>query len=91
MKYRVCTIRVAKTKALISFAVTAKLICVFVFAYAKTGFLITRLNCYNVSDVYMLAYSFLVESLLKVLVTNTNIKMSSFRAVKGHAKKIEGV
>ena len=27
-------IRVAKTKALISFAVTAKLICVFVFAYA---------------------------------------------------------
>ena len=36
------TIRVAKTKALISFAVTAKLICVFVFAYA--GFLTTRLN-----------------------------------------------
>ena len=27
----------AKTKALISFAVTAKLICVFVFAYAKTS------------------------------------------------------
>ena len=34
-KKRDCTIRVAKTKALISFAVTAKLICVFVFAYAK--------------------------------------------------------
>ena len=30
--------RVAKTKALISFAVTAKLICVFVFAYAKRRF-----------------------------------------------------
>ena len=30
-----CTIRVAKTMVLISFAVTAKLICVFVFAYAK--------------------------------------------------------
>ena len=30
-----CTVYVAKTKALISFAVTAKLICVFVFAYAK--------------------------------------------------------
>ena len=28
----------AKTKALISFAVTAKLICVFVFAYAKFRF-----------------------------------------------------
>ena len=33
-----CTIRVAKTKALISFAVTAKLICVVVFAYAKNRF-----------------------------------------------------
>ena len=29
---------VAKTKALISFTVTAKLICVFVFAYAKIRF-----------------------------------------------------
>ena len=28
----------AKTKALISFAVTAKLICVFVFAYARSRF-----------------------------------------------------
>ena len=38
MKKRDCTIRVAKTKALISFAVTAKLICVFVFAYAESRF-----------------------------------------------------
>ena len=37
-KERDCSIRVAKTKALISFAVTAKLICVFVFAYAKIRF-----------------------------------------------------
>ena len=29
---------VAKTKAMISFAVTAKLICVFIFAYAKRLF-----------------------------------------------------
>ena len=33
-KKRSLTISVAKTKALISFAVTAKLICAFVFAYA---------------------------------------------------------
>ena len=33
-----CTIRVAKTEALISCAVTAQLICVFVFAYAKSRF-----------------------------------------------------
>ena len=33
-----CSIYVAETKALISFAVTVKLICVFVFAYAKIRF-----------------------------------------------------
>ena len=33
-----CTTYVAKTKALISFAVTGKLICVFVFACAKCWF-----------------------------------------------------
>ena len=37
-KKRSCTIHVVKTKALISFAVTAKLICVFVFAYARGRF-----------------------------------------------------
>ena len=37
-KKRDFTIYVAKTKALISFAVTVKLICVFVFAYAKCLF-----------------------------------------------------
>ena len=35
---RNCTIRVAKIKALISFAVTAKLICSFVYALAKIWF-----------------------------------------------------
>ena len=34
-KKRNCTIRVAKTKALISFAVTAKLICAFVFRLCR--------------------------------------------------------
>ena len=37
-KKRDCAIYVAKTKALISFPVTAKLICVFVFAYANRWF-----------------------------------------------------
>ena len=35
---RDCTIRVAKIKALVSFDLTAKLICVFVFAYANSRF-----------------------------------------------------
>ena len=33
-----CTIRVAKTKVLISFAVTAQLMCAFVFAYTDCWF-----------------------------------------------------
>ena len=33
-----CNIRVSKTKALISCTVTAQLICVFVFSYAKSRF-----------------------------------------------------
>ena len=37
-KYRDCIMDKAKTKALISFAITAKLICVFVFAYANIRF-----------------------------------------------------
>ena len=45
-KYRDCTIYVKKTKALISFPATAKLICAIVFAYAKAGFLTTRLILY---------------------------------------------
>ena len=37
-KKRDCTTCVAKTKALISFAVTAQLLCGFIFAYAKSRF-----------------------------------------------------
>ena len=37
-KKKDCTISIAKTKALISFAVTAKLVCTFVFAYADCWF-----------------------------------------------------
>ena len=48
-KKRNYTIHVAQTKALNSFPVTAKLICAFVFAYAKCWFLITRL-------IYMYIY-----------------------------------
>ena len=35
---RYCTICAAKTKALISFAVSAKPVCAFVFAYADCWF-----------------------------------------------------
>ena len=38
IKYRNCTICLAKTKALISFAVTAKLICDFVLHRQTSGF-----------------------------------------------------
>ena len=37
-KYKDCKIYAAKTKALISCAITVQQICAFVFAYAKTMF-----------------------------------------------------
>ena len=54
----ICTIRVAKTKALISFAVTAKLICAFVFAYADCWFShgaahIVKLGCLWVDLLFL--------------------------------------
>ena len=51
-KKRDCVIRVAKTKALISFAVTAKLICVFVFVFAKIRF--SHVAAQMVLDLYQL-------------------------------------
>ena len=49
-KQRDCTIYVAKRKALISFAVTAKLIWVFVFAYAKCCFSHDEAHLNSVAD-----------------------------------------
>ena len=57
-----CTIRIAKTKALISFAVTAKLICVFVFAYAKSRF--SREEAQMVNHAHFIKASYLSCSLL---------------------------
>ena len=51
-KKRDCTIRVAKTKALISFAVTAKLICGFVFTYAKSRFSHDEAHIYLQAKIY---------------------------------------
>ena len=43
-KKKDCTIYVARTKPPISCMVTVQLICAFVFAYAKAGFLMTQLT-----------------------------------------------
>ena len=58
-----CIICVAKTKALISFAVIAKLICVFVFAYAKSRFSQDAAHNYHL----VIKHSF----------TNTNLSLIS--------------
>ena len=50
---------------MISCAVTAQLICAFVFAYAKTGFLIMRLISF-VSDVIILIFCGLISGLFSV-------------------------
>ena len=49
-KLRNCTIRVAKTKALISYAVTAKLICALVFTYADCWF---SYEVAHLEDIYV--------------------------------------
>ena len=52
-KKRKCTICVAKTKVLISFEVTAKLICVFVFAYADHWFSHEEAQILNLQQSFM--------------------------------------
>ena len=52
------TVHIAKTKALISFAVTAKLICTFVFEYACYCFSHVKgsyVQYSRVNDVYLVA------------------------------------
>ena len=58
-KKRNYTIHVAKTKALISFAVTAKLICVFVLAYADCWF--SHDPAHYVNDKQHLAFKVFTE------------------------------
>ena len=66
-KKRDRTIYVAKTKALISFAVTAKLICVFVFAYAKCSF------SHDAAHLFCYYYMYVPLSLSFSLVQQRNL------------------
>ena len=68
-----CPIYVAKTKALISFAVTAKLICIFVLAYAKNLFLTMGL-------IIMSCYQFL-ESFSEIYVMSKKLQFCSFPGI----------
>ena len=70
-----CTIHVAKTKALISFAVTAKLICVFVFAYAKSRFSHDTANMLK-SFKGMDTWLFLKQYNLEWIMLNCNLNAS---------------
>ena len=73
-----CTIRVAKTKTLISFAVTAKLICVFVFAYAECWFSHEAAQFFqdfdNVRSVPISALSFWLSAEVRHLGTKNNLE-----------------
>ena len=72
------TIRVAKTKALISFAVTAKLICAFVFAHANCWF------SHDVAHILIALYlqgcvssllDLLLDGMVPELPTSTNTQL----------------
>ena len=60
-----CTIRVAKTKALISCAVTAQLICGFVFAYANC------LCSYAVAQMFLILSLFVPGCISRFCVMST--------------------
>ena len=65
-KQRGCTICVAKTKALISFVVTAKLIYVFVFVYAKSRFSHDEAHVTEASYMYIYIHSSFTSRKIKV-------------------------
>ena len=67
------TIRVAKTKALISFAETAKLICVFVFAYAKIRFSHDEANITTWLNINLLVLHFQDTSCRYQLLCGENV------------------
>ena len=78
-----CTIRVAKTKALISFAVTAKLICVpgsaSLFLHMQiVGFPLRRLKCYMfVSLIVLFSESLCLYGVTKIKKNNkTSLKLA---------------
>ena len=82
-KYRDCTSYVAKTKALISFAVTAKLICALFSHMQKAGFLTTRLICeQQMADQPVHLYSLIKTSVVQYLCSTLHLasvsNMSSF-------------
>ena len=61
-----CTICVTKTKTLISCAVTAQLICAFVFAYAKADFLTTQLIFHSCSNSLRYSHNIIISFILLV-------------------------
>ena len=61
-----CTIRVTKTKALISFAVTVKLICAFVFAWAKMQF------SHHAAHVMLLLCQMQMQILMQIKILTLN-------------------
>ena len=67
----------AKTKALISFAVTAKLICVFVFAYAKSPF--SHDAAHIVAQPRPSIYSYFTLKLIKYATIFAPVQMTIFR------------
>ena len=78
------TIRVAKTKALTSFAVTAKLICVFVFAYADFWF--SHEAAQIVSKCLSIIIQLCKHVVAKVTLVPCSVNLTSRRDNVGHGE-----
>ena len=74
-----CTTRVAKIKALISFAATAKLVCPFVFAYAYCWFSDAVAPMYFTCNGDLALYDVYVTLDLKL---HTNLDGSELQSLK---------
>ena len=65
---RNCTIHIAKTKALISFTVAAKLICVFVFTYADCWFSHAGSSSFQTEVIFHVIVKFLLYQFLIIFI-----------------------
>ena len=91
-KERDGTIYVANTKALISFAVTAKLICFFVFAYAKCWFShdATHIGTCYADEVLKSTHNLCYRAILrKIMYTPVNANFCNIKVGLGGSKSHE--
>ena len=82
---------VAKTKALISFAVTGKLICVFVFTYAKSRFSHNEAQLFVLNKLMEMRFSGDMSNITALYASESEqIKATLSRGLHGNPNDVFG-